>query len=125
MNTTEKAIIVGLGLLVAVGLAAGAAFGFVGQTPSAGQQGRGGMMSGYGGGGMMGGFSGVVGSASGGATSTPTHFGGMMGASSWGTGGPWGMMGNQGLLTNGGNFFMGCVQYMTNYFGIGTNRTAS
>jgi|GEM_PF-1765239 hypothetical protein len=110
MNTTEKAIIVGLGLLIAVGLTAGAAYGFVGQTSAARQQRGGGMMSdgsGQGLGGMMGGSS-----------------GGMMGGGS-SAGGLWGIMGNHGLVTNGDDAFMGCIQYMANFFGFGANGRAS
>lgn len=114
MNATEKAIVVGLGLVVAVGLFAGTAFGLVGQTPATSHQRGGGMMSGgssYGGSGMMG-------LGTNGATSTESHAGGIMG-------GMWGMMGEQGPVTNGGNLFMGCIQYMAHYFGIGSNGTAS
>ena len=110
MNTTEKAIIVGLGLLVAVGLFAGAAFGLTGQASASSRRGGGGMMSGGSGqgiGGMMGGSS-----------------GGMMGGGS-SAGGLWGIMGNHGLVTNGDDAFMGCIQYMANFFGFGANGRAS
>jgi Spy/CpxP family protein refolding chaperone len=90
MNSTEKAIIVGLAVVVAVALSAGAAYGYVGQTSAARQQGGGGMMSGesnYGGGGMMGG--GMVGRGTGTATSTQTRSGGMMEWCSWEMGVQW------------------------------------
>ena len=96
MNTTEKAIIVGLGLLTAVGLFAGAASGLTGQASAASTHGGGGMMSG--------------GSSQG--------IGGMMGGS------PGGMMGNHGLATNGDNAFNGCIQYMAHFFGFGANGRA-
>ena len=102
MNTTEKAVVVGLGLVVAFGLFAGAAFGLKGQTSATNQRGGGGMM----------------GLGSNAATTASTHSGGMMG-------GMWRMMGDHGLVANGGSFFMSCIQYMANYFGIGANGTAS
>lgn len=114
MNTTEKGIIVGLGLVVAIGLFAGTAFGLVGQTSTGSQRGVGGMMwggSGYGGGGLTG-----LGAST--ATSSQSHPGGMMG-------GMWGMMGNNGLATDGRNIMMGCFQYMAHILGLGANETTS
>ena len=57
--------------------------------------------SGYGGGGLTG-----LGAST--ATSSQSHPGGMMG-------GMWGMMGNNGLATDGRNIMMGCFQYMAHY----------
>jgi hypothetical protein len=50
--------------------------------------------------------------------------GGMMGGGS-SAGGLWGIMGNHGLVTNGDDAFMGCIQYMANFFGFGANGRAS
>jgi hypothetical protein len=107
MDTKTKSIIVGLAAVVmAIGLSAGVAFGLPGSGP-AGQQVTGATSSvGLDHGGMMGG-----------------GYGGMMGGYSSGYAG--GMMGNHGLVNNGYNAFMGCIQYMAHFIGFGANGRTS